>query len=42
VTAYFPEDDSMVGFTIELNQASEYKVFSLKSPGKIVIDVMPK
>jgi hypothetical protein len=42
VEASFPEDDSTVSFTILLNQASEYKVFQLKSPGKIVVDVMPK
>ncbi|MBS7525846.1 hypothetical protein KHM83_04045 [Fusibacter paucivorans] len=42
VEASFPEDDSTVSFEIVLNQTSEYKVFQLKSPGKIVIDVMPK
>lgn len=41
ISVYYPEDDSSVGFTINLNQDSAFKTFDLKSPGKIVVDVMP-
>ena len=42
ISVFYPEDDSAVGFNITLNQSSAYKVFSLKAPGRIVVDVMPK
>jgi len=42
ISVFYPEDDSAVGFNITLNQSSAFKTFSLKAPGRIVIDVMPK
>ena len=39
VVASFPEDDSAVTFTIKLNQKTDYKVFTLSNPGKIVVDM---
>jgi len=42
ISVFYPKDDSAVGFNITLKQASAYKVFNLKTPGRIVVDVMPK
>ncbi|MBF4694581.1 AMIN-like domain-containing (lipo)protein [Fusibacter ferrireducens] len=38
---YYPSDDSTIGLSVKLKKPSSYKVFSLKEPGRIVIDTMP-
>lgn len=40
VNAFYPSDDSTVGLSISLKSPSSYKVFSLKEPGRIVIDIL--
>lgn len=40
INVFYPSDDSTIGLTLTLKNSSSYKVFSLKEPGRIVIDVM--
>lgn len=40
IDIFYPKDDSTVGLTLILREKSSFKVFPLKEPGRIVIDVM--
>ncbi len=42
IAIFYPSDDSSVGVTIKLKSPSAFKAFALKSPGKVVVDVMPR